>query len=316
MKENTASDILRVIFTVILVPVLFLLTAAAILEMTALNPVYWKKTIFGKEGREFIVDSFMEEGPTDYGLIEELELDDNYTEDMFSDFMDIMIDEAFEVVIDEDTEVDRDRFDDFLDKYDYDEILEDKGMSRSEISDRKDEIYDLFNEQLEELHDDLNEDGTLKELNRISEKLNRTVICTAIIAVILMVPLMIIHKNKWRPVRNFGIALWVSQLGTCLIWLLLFIATAAAYEEKFVERSSESDAVIGHLVKNMVGGITLFYFALLILGFVIMGVAIKMIGITNDKIIDSEDGAGSYDNEDGMGYSDHNDPFFSPVNME
>ena len=162
----------------------------------------------------------------------------------------------------------------------------------------------------------LNEDGTLKEINRISEKLNRTVICTAIIAVILMVPLMIIHKNKWRPVRNFGIALWVSQLGTCLIWLLLFIATAAAYEEKFVERSSESDAVIGHLVKNMVGGITLFYFALLILGFVIMGVAIKMIGITNDKIIDSEDGAGSYDNEDGMGYRDYNDPSFSPVNME
>ena len=307
MKENTASDILRVIFTVILVPVLFLLTAAAILEMTALNPVYWKKTIFGREAREFIVDSFMEEGPTNNEFLEELELDDNYTKDMFSDFMDIMIDEAFEVVIDEDTECDRDRFDDFLDKYDYDEILEDKGMSGSEISDKKDEIYDLFNEQLEELHDDINKDGTLKELNRIREKLNRTVICTAIITVILMVPLMIIHKNKWRPVRNFGIALWVSQLGTCLIWLLFFIATAAALEQKVAESSSESDAVIGHLIKNMVGGVTLLYLALLILGFVIMGVAIKMIGITNDKIIDSEDGAG---------YGDYNDPSFSPVNME
>lgn len=266
MKEKFYVDVVRIVLTILLVPLLFVFISSLMAKSTIYNPAYWRKTLLSTDVIDYLVDDIMNDEENE-SLFSDLDLDKKETKEMVSAYVDICLDEIFEVLIDGDTKMDRDRVDEFLDDY-FIEPLEDQGMTDIEIEEEKQEFYDTMDESLSEIEDDLDEMGYYQGIDKAVRYLNISLIVEGIIIAAMCIVMIFMHQIKFRAIRNIGIAISVSQLGSAFIVTLAWITLVAG--QKAVESDAE-EVVIDLLTRN-VG-----YFALIHVGLVVAGIIIAVI---------------------------------------
>jgi len=266
MKERFYVDIVRIILTILLVPLLFGFVSSLIVRSTVYNPAYWRKTILSKKTIDYLIEDIMEDEEND-SLFSDLDLDRKEAEEMVSAYVDICLDEIFEILTTGDTEMDRDRVDDFLDEY-FIAPLEEQGMTDIEIEEEKQEFYDLMDESLSDIENDLDEMGYYQGMDKAIRYLNIALITQGIIIAVICLAMILIHQIKFRAIRNIGIAVSVSQLGnaliTSLIWLALFGAQKTA--------ESETEEIVIDILSRNIG-----IFALIHVGLIIAGIILAII---------------------------------------
>ncbi|MBR6484613.1 MAG: hypothetical protein IKT14_06295 [Clostridiales bacterium] len=260
MKEKVYVDVLRIVFTILLIPLFFVFTGSLIVKSTVYNPAYWRRTIFSREVVDYLIEDIMDDEDS-VSVFRDLDLNRKEAEEMVSEYVDIMLDEVFEVLTTGDTDFDRDRLDDFIDEYVL-EPMEDQGMTDLEIEDEKQELYDFMDETLEGLEDDLDEMGYFEGMDKAIRNLNITLIFEGVIIAGICISMIVLHKIKFRATRGIGIALAVSQVGNLLIVVIFWAVLRMALESV----DSDFEELLMDVIIRNVGIFTLIHVVLIAAG--------------------------------------------------
>ncbi|MBO7426049.1 MAG: hypothetical protein J6U23_10235 [Clostridiales bacterium] len=273
LREKTVANVLRPIFTVLMVFLFIYGTYAASIYFTVLTPKFWSEKIFDKQLRKEFTEMVMEDDNVKDNPYKE-ELDG-----MSDTLVNFILDEIFDGLFEQDYEVDYDKYEEMFEE-EIQPVLEEHGASKAEIKESKNDIYDSLNKSLnEELFPQFEETiGRSLYGSRINMMV-QFISCFGIILVFTVV-LILIHKNKFKPLRNLGIAMTIGQgLATALCFLIYGIFTLGMRE---VEIDSGVDELAKHLVNNI---LDVFFMLILIIGatFVLGIVLIIVFGILTGK---------------------------------
>lgn len=250
VKESGAATGLRITFAIIMVVTFGIFTNCIVLQNTVLNKDFWRKTVKSEEIQEVVKDE-LNSYVKDYLISQtvtvpgaediDVSLEDAYnleTGDEFTDqLIDYTLDELLDMVLEGDTSLDEDRFNEIFDEYgeDFFDELEQSGVSKEEFLQNKDELFDQLNSTMEEVEEATKETDTFEMIDIKSYQKQNTVtmIITGILNLIMIVVLIIIHKNKFKPVRATGIAITVTEVISLIGWLMIwgfFQATRTAVD--------------------------------------------------------------------------------------
>ena len=224
MKESTTANVLRIIFSVLMVFTLGICTTAAMLRLTVLNPDKWEKLFYEEDFKE----GFKE----DLGYNEEnfyMETGFRIKDDDFYDgIYNFVIPEMFEVIKTGEHDIDDDRFDEFWEDT-LEEVLEDElDLSSSEMKDAKRTLYNDLQESLDEAAEDLEDEEAFQLIFQFQKSCVATAVVCFILTAAMFVPLLLIHKNKFVPLRALGLVTLISQalnaVGFTGFWALIGMA--------------------------------------------------------------------------------------------
>jgi len=274
IKESTTATVLRILFTIGMVITLGISTIAGALNLTVFNTKNWEKFYHEKKVVEAFHDEFddsFDELNLEYGI----HID---AEDFAEETYDFIIPEYIEMLRDGDTELDDDRYDEYFDE-NIGEILEDEfDLPKSEIKDLKKDFREELEDKMEATADDMGD--TLDSIFAFRDGCTATAIVCFVITLALFGILLPLHKNKYTPLRNLGIATIISQslnaLGFTGLWALIGAAMDEAAEEDIEE------AIVDFWNK---GTLPIF------LGFtalIAVGIVILIIAINGKKRVDEE----------------------------
>lgn len=265
--ESTTATVLRVIFAIIASFAILILTNCLLLKASFLNNHFWKDLIKDEKTIDLIreeIDSEFEDTFRFEGF------DPGTSEQMRDDFIDLIIDDVVDGMIEGDTKIDEDRYYEFLDEYE-DVIFGDMNLSSSQIKELKEEYIDEFQASLDELVDDAEKGGQLEvfsdfeEASRINDII--IVVCSLVLIAIIVV-LMLIHINKYRPVRALGIAMTVAESLNLLMWGFFFIT--ASYVKEKAKGEDHVTQVLVDIIGTKVNMLTFMVFLSLIAGIVVI----------------------------------------------
>ncbi len=270
-RETGLATGLRITYGIIAGILLIVFTANVALFFTVFNKNFWSGLMYSDEMRELIKDE------SDFSIEEiilennpgvDLDLDDD--EEITVAYIELAIDDYLELIFEGDTKPNEDRFEEFFDDYG-DELYESLptgSMTRREF---EDSIMDDFEGYLEEYHDRFEDTDVYTVMEGLNKYGRSNTICMAVVGIILaagFAVLLVIHKNKFRPVRAFGISLTVAEALSLPIWGLFALAFHAAGQE-----AEGDEAVVEFLVEsfsNCILHVVLFEVAALILGIVLI----------------------------------------------
>ncbi|MCR5593743.1 MAG: hypothetical protein K6F79_08380 [Saccharofermentans sp.] len=265
--ESTTATVLRVIFAIIASFAILILTNCLLLKASFLNNHFWKDLIKDEKTIDLIreeIDSEFEDTFRFEGF------DPGTSEQMRDDFIDLIIDDVVDGMIEGDTKIDEDRYYEFLDEYE-DVIFGDMNLSSSQIKELKEEYIDEFQTSLDELVDDAEKGGQLEvfsdfeEASRINDII--IVVCSLVLIAIIVV-LMLIHINKYRPVRALGIAMTVAESLNLLMWGFFFITVS--YVKEKAKGEDHVTQVLVDIIGTKVNMLTFMVFLSLIAGIVVI----------------------------------------------
>ena len=145
VKESGAATGLRITFAIIMVVTFGIFTNCIVLQNTVLNKDFWRKTVKSEEIQEVVKDE-LNSYVKDYLISQtvtvpgaediDVSLEDAYnleTGDEFTDqLIDYTLDELLDMVLEGDTSLDEDRFNEIFDEYgeDFFDELEQSGVSK------------------------------------------------------------------------------------------------------------------------------------------------------------------------------------------
>ena len=264
LREKTVANVLRPIFTVLMVFLFMYGTYAASVYFTILTPSFWSERIFDKNIREEFREMVMEsESLKDNRYADDLE-------DMSDTLVNFMLDEIFEGVFEQDYEVDYDEFEEVFED-EIQPVLEEHGASKAEIKESKNDLYDSLNKSLnEELFPQIEETlGKSLYSSRLTMFIE-TVVSFGLIIVFTVI-LILIHKNKFKPLRNLGIAMTIGQGVVALGCFLIYGLFTLAMREVVKEQNTEE--IVVDLFNNILGAfltVTLIVGATFVLGIVLI----------------------------------------------
>ena len=241
IKESGVATGLRITFAILMVFTVGIFTNCIVLHNTVLNKTFWKKTIKSDEiqevmkeqltdmVREYVI-SYTPTVPGGDGENVNMSLEELYnleTGDEFTDEMiDYTLDEIMDMFLEGDTTLDEERFDELFDQYEerYADQLEESGVSMEEIRQSKEQLFNQLNQSMKEM-EKANEETEILEIINMDEykkQNNITMIVTGVLNVIMIVVLIILHKNKFKPVRATGIAVTVTEVMSLIGWAIVF----------------------------------------------------------------------------------------------
>ncbi len=299
IKESGIATALRIVFAVIMVVTIGTFTNSVVLHNTLYSSEFLKKTIMSEDIKDAIHDEISErfkqyivnQAVPVTGTVDEQTLREAYDLETGNEFADEMIDysmdEVLGVLLDGDIKIDEDRFDEIFDEYgeEYFDELEDLGYeySREDFLEAKEQLFEEINNSFSEIEDITEENGAYEYLgiSRVRRNNIATMIVTGIINLILIVVLIIIHKNKFRPIRATGIAGTVTETGFLVFWSILWgivkaSSSAVDFEDELFEMVVKSVLDAIGTVILIFGIASLIAIALIIIGCVGAGAMNKV----------------------------------------
>lgn len=278
-KETTTATVLRITFAIIGAILIMICTCSAALRFTVLNDSFWGDFLKSEDFAD-LLKAELNLDSTTFRLNPNSDLTVDFTDDdAQDDFVGIIVDEYLELLIDGDTSLNRDRFEDFFDEYD-DELFGDQDLSKSEKRAEIESFVDTFEEAFERFDSDDDNQDAFGFMHAYMIAARRTLITTIISAVMIaaiVVVLLVIHKNKFRPVRAMGIAMTSAQALSTLGWG--FVAIAFGYANEIAAEEEEPVVqVFVNRISEHVGHITLFMFVTLLIG-----IALTVVGAVGAK---------------------------------
>ena len=272
MKESKTATTLRIIFTILLVPLTGVVSIAVFLAATLFSSAYWRSVIFTDDIRESLADDIWDDSDRFY--LDQLDLSSKEEDKMKNELIDIIADEMFDALKNEDYEVDRDRLDDFFDEYNYIDVLKDQGYSSREIERQKDDMYEEIDDKLEEAFTDPEAYEVLHMISQSYHNWIKITIALAVVILALMAVIIATHRNKLLPVRSLGIAITISE-GTNLSAASAFLGIITAAMNEAAE--DEMEEFIAQAFTRFTGHMLLAFFILLVIGIIITVVSSRLI---------------------------------------
>ena len=274
--ESSAATGLRITFAIIGAILIMIFTTCLALRLTILNDHFWFDFVKSDEFKELA----REEMGLDMGTIAARNGSDvriDFSDDDAADeFFDIVFDDIIDFMLEGDTEVDEEKYEDFVDEYD-DELFGDQNLTssqkRQEVQGFIDDLQDMFDN-----YEDEEFFGALEAYNEAARKVLIATIVTGVIIAVMFVVLIVIHKNKFRPVRAMGIATASAGFLNTLGSLFMLAALKVAIEE-----TSNGEEVVEIFIDRLAD--YSMSFVLIMLATLAVGVAMIVIGCV---------GAGNY----------------------
>ena len=283
LQESDTANTLRVVFAVISFFTIGIFVNCAALGMTFLNSQFWRGAFVNVDMRELIREE-LDISAKDFINVDSIDIS-IAGDEMSGEFIDLVLDEVMDIFLDGDTKIDRDRFDEFFDKNEG-VIFKGTNPPPEVIEKAKNELIDMFEDKLKEYKKEFRSSDTYEVIHVFDEWKSGNItamIITGVITLLMVVSLVLIHKNKFRPMRSMGIALTVIQACNTVLWLLIYLLfnllmNAAKKEQELIQ------VFVGRL-HNSVGFVTLAMFLLLLVGIgLIVGgnIGIKRVNNVND----------------------------------
>lgn len=207
-KESGLATGLRIAFAIIGTFLIMLCSTCAALHFTILNDTFWVDFTKSEEFREYLIDQL---DISENTLI--LNRDENVTvtftdPDTKEEFLDIIIDDLVDIVLEGRVDFDADKYEDFFEDHE-EELFGDQRLTSTE---QREQIH-VFLEDLEDEMDEFSDEykdsegfGAIAAYNKASKECLITAIVSGFFVVVMTVVLIVIHKNKFRPIRAMGIA--------------------------------------------------------------------------------------------------------------
>ena len=264
IPESGAATALRITFAIIAFFTIGLFINTVALGITIFSGDFWHDAITNDEVKEALKDE-ANINVRDLLKVDSIDLT-IAGEEMTDEFIDIVLDEMLDLYLNNDAKVDKDRVYQLFDDYEG-VIFRGYNPPESVIERAKEETYEMFQDKIKEAKRDLKNSDTYEALCIYDDlKAGNTtcmIIC-GIATLVMVIVLILIHKNKFRPMRAFGISMTVAQSCNLILWFLIYILFSAAKahakgEEKIVQ-------LFASKIHGSVGGITLFMFILLLVG--------------------------------------------------
>lgn len=240
IREKGYATALRIVFAFIMAITVGMFTNSIVMHNTLYSEQFWKKTLMSEEIKEEIktdmlskIREYVVSKPnTISGNVNDISLQDVYdleTGNAFADEMiDYTMDEVLDMILNGDSEFDEERFDKIFDEYGEDFIneLEESGLKfdREEFMASKSELFEQLNTTLSEAKTETDNAEVFDYLSVTRYQKNNfiTMIVTGVITVILLTVLILIHKNRFRPVRAFGIGATIMEVISLIGWLIVW----------------------------------------------------------------------------------------------
>ena len=274
--ESSVATGLRITFAIIGAIIIMIFTTCLALRLTILNDHFWFDFVKSDEFKELA----REEMGLDMGTIAARNGSDvriDFSDDDAADeFFDIVFDDIIDFMLEGDTEVDEEKYEDFFDEYD-DELFGNQNLTssqkRQEVQGFIDDLQDMFDN-----YEDEEFFSALEAYNEAARNVLIATIVTGVIIAVMFVVLIVIHKNKFRPVRAMGIATasagFLNTLGSLFMLAVLKVA---------IEETSNGEEVIEIFIDRLAD--YSMSFVLIMLATLAVGVAMIVIGCV---------GAGNY----------------------
>ena len=267
--ESSVATGLRITFAIIGAILIMIFTTCLALRLTILNDHFWFDFVKSDEFKELA----REEMGLDMGTIAARNGSDvriDFSDDDAADeFFDIVFDDIIDFMLEGDTEVDEEKYEDFFDEYD-DELFGDQTLTsaqkRQEVQGFIDDLQDMFDN-----YEDEEFFSALEAYNEAARNVLIATIVTGIIIAVMFVVLIVIHKNKFRPVRAMGIATASAGFLNTLGSLFMLAALKVAIEE-----TSNGEEVIEIFIDRLAD--YSMSFVLIMLATLAVGVAMIVIG--------------------------------------
>lgn len=240
IREKGYATALRIVFAFIMAITVGMFTNSLVMHNTLYSEQFWKKTLMSEEIKEEIktdmlskIREYVVSKPnTISGNVNDISVQDVYdleTGNAFADEMiDYTMDEVLDMILNGDSEFDEDRFDQIFNEYgeDFIDELEKSGLKfdREEFMASKSELFEQLNTTLSEAKTETDKSEVFDYLSVTGHQKNNfiTMIVTGVITAVLLAVLIILHKNRFRPVRAFGIAATITEVVSLIGWLIVW----------------------------------------------------------------------------------------------
>ena len=287
-QENSAATALRIVYAVFATILIIVFASNLALWSTIMNKHFWRNFFTSGEVSELAVEELdlsIEDSLRAVNPNIDIDFDDD---EVTQEFVDLILEDYISVAFEGENGIDEDRYRDFFEDHE-DEFFGDMDLSRSEIRELEDEAVDGIAEKYDQLADEFHDSDSYEFLEGFNDFTEANFICMCVTGLIIaagFVVLMLIHKNKFLPVRALGISMTIAQGINVLIWGGILALVNVAINE-----SSRDDAIVELMISKINGyslGIIVGMFAGLALGIVLIVVGVK--GSKNyDKTLDTYD---------------------------
>ena len=287
-QENSAATALRIVYAVFATILIIVFASNLALWSTIMNKNFWRNFFTSGEVSELAVEELdlsIEDSLRAVNPNIDIDFDD---EEVTQEFVDLILEDYISVAFEGEDGIDEDRYREFFEDHE-DEFFGDMDLSRSEIRELEDEAVDGIAEKYDQLADEFHDSDSYEFLEGFNEFTDANFTCMCVTGLIIaagFVVLMLIHKNKFLPVRALGISMTIAQGINVLIWGGILALVSVAINE-----SSRDDAIVELMISKINGyslGIIFGMFAGLALGIVLIVVGVK--GSKNyDKTLDTYD---------------------------
>lgn len=286
-KETSLATGLRITFAIIGAILIMICSCAAALRFTVLNDTFWGEFMKSDDFADLLKEEIGLDSSS-FRLYPGSDVTVDFTDDDAQDeFVGIIVDEYLELMVDGDRELDRDRFEDFFDEYD-DELYGDQDIPDSQKIENIERFVDTLEEAFESVDSDEENADAFGFMQAYVTAARRTfviMVVTGIMLIVMTVVLLIIHKNKFRPVRAMGIAMTCAQALNTMGWGLVAIAFGYA-NDTVMEEEEALVAVFVNRISVHVGHITAFMAVTLIIGILLIIVGVVGAGKTDRRMIE------------------------------
>lgn len=264
-KERLATKILLPIFTVCMVFALFGVFFWGTLGFVFNNPKFIVKTMLTDKVSDKFYDTVVDDMDfdTDLYIPESLDMDQ---EELFEEIFDkdvvrFLAGETLEAVFTGDSDFDEDYIEDWID--DKDDIFDEYDISKSEMKEFKKEMIDQISTSLDEIAEESEEQRENFEdefgIGFVGQ-VNAYLISCAVSIGVMLVILFLVARNKFLPIRNFGISLTISSgitLGIIGLFYALFMS---------MNPSDEMEEIVLEIFNGLFGKFMIIYAGLLLIG--------------------------------------------------
>ncbi len=274
-QENSAATALRIVYAVIATILIIVFASNLALWSTIMNKNFWRNFFTSGEVSELAVEELdlsIEDSLRAVNPNIDIDFDDD---EVTQEFVDLILEDYISVAFEGEDGIDEDRYRDFFEEHE-DEFFGDMDLSRSEIRELEDEAVDGIAEKYDQLADEFHDSDSYEFLEGFNEFTDANFTCMCVTGLIIaagFVVLMLIHKNKFLPVRALGISMTIAQGINVLIWGGILALVSVAISE-----SSRDDAIVELMISKINGyslGIIVGMFAGLALGIVLIVVGVK-----------------------------------------
>ncbi|MBQ7274762.1 MAG: hypothetical protein IJR15_04825 [Clostridiales bacterium] len=284
--ESSVATGLRITFAIIGAVIIMVCTCAVALRVTVLNDTFWGDLFKSTDFRELLKEEMGLNSHT-FHLNHNSGITLDFTdEDAQDEFIDLFIDDYLEFVSKGEFDIDRDEYEDFFDKYE-DELFGDQDLTSAQ----KREEIELFLDDIEDLmeqYDEENDNSDAFSFMQVYQKAARRTLIIAVVTFVILVAmtavLIVIHKNKFRPIRAMGISMTCAQFLNTMGWGMVVLAFS--YAGELAEEDGEEIQLFISKLGDYAGYITLFMAVTMFIGIAMIIIGAVGAKRTNERLLE------------------------------